>query len=276
MLKRIIVAVIAIPLIALLILVAPLWSFAVVLAGVAAISAWELLHAIAVLPLRYYIYSCASAAIVSIGFLYGTRFGVVLLGFTALTLLVVTSVEAILAFDTPDAISYEVVMKCLFAGILMPVFLATLTILRAYGLEGHGRMYVVLTVGLAFMTDGGAYFTGMLLGKHRGITNVSPNKSVEGFLGGLAFGIAYAIGFGIVLVLWKHIDVHFAALCIYGLIGALVTEIGDLSFSLMKREYGIKDYGKLIPGHGGMMDRFDSMVFCAPAITLLSVCFAAF
>ena len=58
--------------------------------------------------------------------------------------------------------------------------------------------------------------------------------------------------------------------------GALVTEIGDLSFSLIKRECGIKDYGKLLPGHGGMMDRFDSMVFCAPVIMLFYHCFPGF
>ncbi len=276
MLKRILVGVIFIPLIILLVLLAPAWAFACFVALVTALASWELLHATARLPLRLYLCTSAAAVALPFGFLFGTAIGVRVMGFAALALLAIVFVEAIRTYGDADAIPYESVLKCLFSGIFMPAFLSTLVVLRCYGAEGHGRMYVMLTVGLAFITDGGAYFAGMLLGRHRGITRVSPNKSLEGYVGGIVTGVLFAVCFGLALQFGLGFEVRYPVLCLYGLAGALVTEIGDLAFSLVKREYGIKDYGKLLPGHGGMMDRFDSMVFCAPMIMLLSTCIAAF
>ena len=97
-----------------------------------------------------------------------------------------------------------------------------------------------------------------------------------GYLGGVVTGILFAVIFGLVLQLAKGFVVSYPPLVLYGLVGGLVTEVGDLAFSLIKRQYGIKDYGKLLPGHGGMMDRFDSMVFCAPTVLLLSLCLPGF
>ena len=195
------------------------------------------------------------------------------LGFTALALFVILFVEAIFAYDKnkEKAIRYEDVMKSLFAGILMPAFLSSLVILRECG-----RAHVLYTIGLTFITDAGAYFAGVLFGRHKGITQVSPHKSLEGYIGGLVIGMVFSLVYGLVLHMGWQMEVHYLALAIYGLVGALVTEIGDLSFSLIKRECGIKDYGKLLPGHGGMMDRFDSMVFCAPVIMLFYYCFPGF
>ena len=199
-----------------------------------------------------------------------------MLGFAALALMVFAFWEAIHAYDSSRNIPSEAVMKCLFAGIIMPAFLSALVGLMGYGAEGHGRMYVMLTIGLAFLTDAGAYFAGVLLGRHRGITRVSPNKSLEGYIGGVVTGILFAVIFGLVLQMAMGFDVSYPPLVLYGLVGGLVTEVGDLAFSLIKRQYGIKDYGKLLPGHGGMMDRFDSMVFCAPTVLLLSLCLPGF
>ena len=67
----------------------------------------------------------------------------------------------------------------------------------------------------------------------------------------------------------ENVHINYFSLVLIGLIGALVTALGDLSFSLIKRQYGIKDYGNLLPGHGGMMDRFDSMVFCGPVVLFI-------
>jgi phosphatidate cytidylyltransferase len=276
MLKRVLVGVIFVPLIVLLVLFAPAWGVACFVALITACASWELLRATAKTPVWIHVLTSAAAAVLPLGFLLGDRGGVVTMGFTALALFAILFVHAILAYGTERAMNYETIQKCLFAGILMPAFLSTLVVLMNYGTEGHGRMYVMMTIGLAFITDGGAYFAGVLLGKHRGLTQVSPNKSTEGYVGGLATGVIFTVVFGIVVQNAFGVAVSYPALVAYGLVGALVTEIGDLAFSLIKREYGVKDYGNLLPGHGGIMDRFDSMVFCAPLVTLFSLCFPCF
>lgn len=277
MVKRVLVGVIFVPLIVLLILFAPHWAFTCFVALITGCACWELLHATAELPLELYLCACAAAVFIPFGFLFGVEIGVLVLGFAALGLMLVVFCAAIHAYDeSARSIPFEAAAKCLFAGVLMPALLSGLVGLMGYGAEGHGRMYVMLTIGLAFLTDGGAYFAGVLLGRHRGITRVSPNKSAEGYVGGLVTGVLFSVIFGLVLQFGLGIPVHYGPMVLYGLAGALVTEVGDLSFSLIKREYGIKDYGKLLPGHGGMMDRFDSMVFCAPAILLLSSCLPGF
>lgn len=128
---------------------------------------------------------------------------------------------------------------------------------------------VLLAVILAFITDGGAYFAGVFLGKHRGITKVSPNKSLEGYIGGFITGIVFAVLYGLVVSAITGLPVNYLSLALIGLIGALVTELGDLAFSFIKRQYGVKDYGNLLPGHGGMLDRFDSMLFCGPVVLFI-------
>ena len=97
-----------------------------------------------------------------------------------------------------------------------------------------------------------AYFAGVSLGRHKGVTKVSPNKSVEGYIGGFVSGVVLAILYGIAAskIAGAGVDLFPLALC--GLFGALATEIGDLAFSFIKRQYGVKDYGHLLPGHGGI------------------------
>ncbi len=276
MLKRVLVGVIFVPLIVLLVLFAPAWGFACFVALITALASWELLRATAKAPFGIHVLTSVAAAILPFGFLLGERGGVITLSFTALALFAILFVHAILVYGTERAMTYETILKSLFSGIIMPAFLSCLVVMMCYGAAGHGRMYVMMTIGLAFITDAGAYFVGVLLGKHRGLTQVSPNKSIEGYIGGLVIGAVFTIVFGIVVQHLFATIPSYPALAVCGFAGALVTEIGDLAFSLIKREYGVKDYGHLLPGHGGMMDRFDSMVFCAPMVLLLSICFPCF
>ena len=127
--------------------------------------------------------------------------------------------------------------------------------------------YILVFVG-AWITDIFAYFCGRLFGKHKLIPEVSPKKTVEGSIGGTLFcGLSFVI-FGFVLrKLEIGIDLGYIQLFVFGLVAAVVAQIGDLCMSALKRRYGIKDFGKVFPGHGGMLDRFDSIL--AVAIVLL-------
>jgi phosphatidate cytidylyltransferase len=122
---------------------------------------------------------------------------------------------------------------------------------------------------VSFGSDTLALFAGMLFGKHKLAPLVSPKKTVEGGLGGLLGGVL-----GMLVVKWIAEPLTAAAFsygfCVLtGLVGSVISQIGDLSFSVIKREFGIKDYGKLLPGHGGVLDRFDSVTFAAPFLWLL-------
>ena len=137
-----------------------------------------------------------------------------------------------------------------------------------------GRYFYLLAFIGAWVTDTFAYFTGMLLGKHKLIPDVSPKKTVEGAVGGIAFCMVAFVGFGLLYnnlwLLEGDTPLPLWLMATVGLLVSLVSQIGDLSLSLLKRKYGIKDFGKIFPGHGGGMDRFDSVL--AVSIMLL-VCF---
>lgn len=115
----------------------------------------------------------------------------------------------------------------------------------------------------AWATDIFAYFTGMLFGKHKLIPAVSPKKTVEGAIGGTLFCVAFFIGFGALLNHFTQYDISLVVMGFAGLLSALIAQIGDLAMSVIKRTYGIKDYGTIFPGHGGVLDRFDSILAVA-------------
>lgn len=123
----------------------------------------------------------------------------------------------------------------------------------------------------AWGNDTCAYFTGISIGKHKMTPELSPKKSVEGLIGGIlgaaVIGLLYGFLFGKHLTAFGH-PAPFC--CIISAVGALLAVIGDLSASAIKRDTGIKDYGNLIPGHGGVLDRFDSILYTAPAVYMLA------
>jgi len=189
--------------------------------------------------------------------------------FIFLSLLVI---EAVLSFKNAKAIKTGTQLKfrqiptALAAGILIPYMLSCLVSLKTMQ---YGHLLVLLPIVAAIVTDSGAYFTGVTIGKKKAFPTISPNKTVEGYVGGAIAGIAGMLIYGIILSYTTSLTIIFPALILYGVIGAFVTELGDLTFSLIKRRCGIKDYGNLIPGHGGALDRFDSMTFAAPTMYLL-------
>lgn len=113
----------------------------------------------------------------------------------------------------------------------------------------------------AFGTDIMAYFTGYLFGKHKLCPSISPKKTIEGSIGGILGSILLCGLFGFFFAT----GVFFHCIVI-GVLGGIVSQFGDLTASIFKRKIGIKDYGNLIPGHGGILDRFDSVLFTAPMV----------
>jgi len=237
----------------------------VALAFVAAMASYEVLRAVKAAPFRHmYLFTAVAAAAIPVSYYFGIG-GIMTQG-AAIALMAALFFNAVFRYGTPGEVRYEQILVCLFSGILVPACLATLVQLRVME---HGRFLVMLPVICASLTDVGAYFIGMFFGRHRGVTKVSPNKSVEGFLGGIVFGCFFMMLYAYLLQRFGGLEVSYVRMALYGVVGSAITELGDLSFSLIKRQTGIKDYGKLMPGHGGMMDRFDSTVFSGPAILLL-------
>lgn len=153
-----------------------------------------------------------------------------------------------------------------FFGFFYVCFLLShIYLVREYA---YGQFFVWLIFISAFGCDTGAYFTGILFGKHKLIPSLSPKKTIEGAIGGVVVGTLLAVLFGLsVETMFQLDEVNTVLLCfVTGIVGSILSQIGDLAASAIKRSVGIKDYGTLIPGHGGVLDRFDSVMFTAPAV----------
>ena len=162
----------------------------------------------------------------------------------------------------------EQIMTALFGVVYVAVMLSYIYKTRA--LEGGAWL-----VGLIFLSSRGsdtcAYCVGMLIGKHKMAPVLSPKKSIEGGVGGVLGAALLGALYALLISSFNQADGHtplmYAVICA---VGALISMVGDLAASAIKRNKEIKDYGKLIPGHGGILDRFDSVIFTAPFIYFLA------
>lgn len=127
----------------------------------------------------------------------------------------------------------------------------------------YGYLFVWLVFIIAFATDIFAYLIGRKFGKHKLIPSISPNKTIEGSIGGIIASMFFSFLFGF------YFDLPIYIIIITSFLGSIIAQIGDLAASSIKRYVGIKDFGKLIPGHGGVLDRFDSVLLVAPYVYLV-------
>ena len=132
-----------------------------------------------------------------------------------------------------------------------------------------GQFIVLLPLLAAWGADTCALFAGMFFGKHKLAPVVSPKKTVEGAVGGVVGGAVLVLLAALLMNTFLDLDMPVWAALVLGGVGAVLGEIGDLSFSIIKRQTGIKDYGHIFPGHGGVLDRFDSVLFVAPFAEIL-------
>lgn len=163
-------------------------------------------------------------------------------------------------------------MSLLFSlAILITLSLSCMSYLRTISpvRDSDGLFYVILALLMAWMSDTGAYFVGTFFGKHKLCPKLSPKKTVEGLFGGIAVSVLISL---LVALGYQHWFLHDAAQVSYigvlvlALICAPLSVVGDLFASLIKRVCGVKDFGNIFPGHGGVMDRFDSLLFVFPIV----------
>lgn len=147
-----------------------------------------------------------------------------------------------------------------FFAVLVYMLVALNAIMYIHDYYSNGRfLYLLIFLG-AWITDIFAYFTGVFFGKHKLIEDVSPKKTIEGSIGGIVFCALFYVGYGAIVGYFFDVNVNLVFLGISGLILSVISQIGDLIMSVIKRHYGVKDFGKIFPGHGGVLDRFDSIL----------------
>lgn len=152
-----------------------------------------------------------------------------------------------------------------YVGVFVVTFFLS-SILRIFMQAENGSFYILLPFGAAWLTDVLAMQGGMRFGKHKLCPKISPKKTVEGSICGLIGG---SLGLVLLGVIFPQIEISYGMLALIGLGGSIISQIGDLSMSVVKRVNGIKDFGSIMPGHGGILDRFDSVMLAAPFMELV-------
>jgi phosphatidate cytidylyltransferase len=265
--KRLLTAAVGVPLALAAIFRLPGWGFFLVAAVILTGAAWEfsrLAKAAAprspwwLLPLLVPIAAAVLAR--------GLADGVAVDGFQALALGALAAIgvgSAVLVAGTPAAESLIAMGGLAFA---IPYFAVPIAAL--YRLQQHDPWVLFLLLAIVWLGDTAAYYFGSAWGRHKLAPAVSPNKSWEGAAAGFAVSMLSVVAWG----LWREGRVAADLLAI-GALTALASQVGDLVESLLKRGAGVKDSGGLLPGHGGVLDRMDAMLFAAPVMLLLLYAF---
>lgn len=189
-----------------------------------------------------------------------------------LVFFVATVIVLLLKFHSE--ISFEKVSFLVVATIGVSMSFLCLLLLRNK-FENSGLLYILIAFGGAWFADTGAFFTGKFFGKHKLSPKISPKKTVEGAVGGVISNVVLLCLLAFVYQkictsIEITINISYINLSILAIVVTFAGMAGDLVASVIKRHIGIKDYGKIIPGHGGIMDRFDSILFTVPVVYLFS------
>lgn len=239
-----------------------------VVAALCVLAAFELLSSTKLVHNRLELILCA---LVSLGLAVGHFSGLPVEWSEALQALVFVLLAGSFAIELRfhDSMDVSQVAWGFFGALVVPYLL--LSLLRIFQMEEHhGSVIVLLPLLAAWGADTCALFSGMLFGRHKLAPVVSPKKTVEGAAGGVIGGAVLVMLAALLMnVFLDDLELPVWTALLLGGLGAVMGEIGDLSFSIIKRQTGIKDYGSIFPGHGGVLDRFDSVIFVAPLAELL-------
>lgn len=256
---RLLVAAVGVPLILVVLCLLPPWATTLLFSAVGVLGCYELFRAVGLEQRRgaVYLSMLASAML---------QFTLLLRGYAAVWAIVLPFCILLFLcwlayYEKEREFGLTGLAAGLLCGLLVPLGLGAMGLLRSHA---QGRFLVLAPLFITFIGDSGAYFAGRAFGKRKLAPKTSPNKTVAGLIGGLAAATVFFSLYGALLKLAPLWQLLPAAL-----LAAAVAQLGDLAFSLIKRQFGVKDYGNLLPGHGGAYDRFDSLSFAAPTVLAL-------
>jgi len=261
---RILVAAVGLPLILLVLLVLPPVVTAIMIAAMSVIAVYELLYQTGLARNLYLMIASAVMTLIVCFWSFGGcpwQWGIVVLWLYFMALFGIL-------IGSHGKLPFAELCIAAFSGIVIPLLLSSLTRIL---MMNDGRFYILIPLILAFATDSGAYFVGIAIGRHKMAPILSPKKSWEGAAGGVLSAVLIMFLYALVLNLGFGFTVRYGVAVVYGLIGSVTCILGDLTYSAIKRQTGIKDFGTLLPGHGGILDRFDSMTMVAPLAECLLI-----
>ncbi len=269
--RRIIFAVIAAPASIAIVYLGD-WVLAIVLSALAALGAWEFFRMASetgVLPLDPA--GIALAALLPIA-VHAQRLGVYTLSLTAIVAMILVLFASTIWLRGPSGKPLSSVAVTAF-GVLYAGLFSYIYALRYHDYAvgaGAGTALVFLPVLLTWATDVGAYTFGRTFGKKKLIPSVSPGKTVEGAVGGLGLAIVISLLYvRFILMPYAQLGLTIQGAVLFAIVVSVAAQTGDLAESLLKREAGVKDSSRILPGHGGILDRFDSLLFVMPIAFLL-------
>lgn len=262
---RIISGAVAIALLIALLVVNNFWSpiSVIVISILSALASYEMLYNTGAVKnglaiLTAIVYSCA------VQFSYS---GILRLPSAVLTIVYVLLI-AVLALKEHDSFKPDAITMCLSMPILISYAFSALESLLN-DRSGFGLFYLIMLLNFSSIADCFAYFTGVAIGKHKLAPVISPKKTIEGAIGGVMGSVIGTLVICLIFNVTTDANANTLGLCLITPMMAVIGILGDLFTSAIKRTYGIKDYGNLMPGHGGVLDRCDSILFCAPVFALI-------
>lgn len=273
MLKRIITAVVLVGILLTLIITCGSWYFVALMSLASFIGTYEMLKCTKLekvysVSIPSYILSIVLPISVKLGFIneVGYSYVFALSAFYMLSLIVIFADSPVLTFENA-ATAFLMISYVLFG----------FTCLTRIGcIESTGRYFYITTWLIPVVTDTFAYFTGMAFGKHKLAPKISPKKTIEGAIGGVVASVVAAFIFSYILERFFAPSVNTLTLCVVAPFVSIVSQMGDLILSAVKRKYGVKDYGIIFPGHGGVLDRFDSVIATAVLVSMVERFFEVF
>lgn len=276
LIQRILTAIVLIPLVIIALFFAPLSIFSYLIIAVCALATWEWSHFLGMVEkTQKAIFMVLIISLLALLYLIPIDLSLKGQLFTYIICLSIVwwLIALLLVISYPQSAKYwskSILIKLLFALFtLIPFYISMLELREInYDIDRYtGAVWLLYVFVLVWATDTGAYFAGRAIGKHKLAVKVSPGKTIEGFIGGVSLAILVCL----LVYLTGYFAISFINFLISSLLAILVSVLGDLTESMFKREAGIKDSGNLIPGHGGILDRIDSLTAAVPVFTALSL-----